>query len=36
MRNLIQLSIRYGRLKNGTPKELIAEPYEVGNSQVRF
>jgi len=20
----------------GTPKELIAEPYEIGNSQVRF
>jgi hypothetical protein len=34
MRNLIQLD-RVDS-KNGTPQELNAEPYEVGNSQVRF
>lgn len=33
MRNIIQLDMV---LKKGTPKELTAEPYEVGNSQVRF
>ncbi len=33
MNNLIQLDMVNS---NGTPKELTAEPYEVGNSQVRF
>ena len=37
IRNLIQLDMVYGPLKkNGTPKELTGEPYEAGNSQVRF
>lgn len=33
MRSLIQLDMVD---LNGIPKELRAEPYEVGNSQVRF
>lgn len=33
MRNLIQLDMEN---ENGIPKELTAEPYEVGNFQVRF
>lgn len=35
MRNLIQLDFDIVD-SNGTPFELIAEPYEAGNSQVRF